>query len=80
MEFICLHKEVRGAISKVARRQKKLGHHDRGFRLRPARRRQGFQVVYWSRMTNSAGGAAIQMGQRITFDYAEQQVVVAGRR
>jgi hypothetical protein len=31
-------------------------------------------------MTNSAGGAAIQMGQRITFDYAEQQVVVAGRR
>jgi len=40
---------------------------------------KGFQVVYWSRMTNSAGGVAIQTGQKITFDDAKQQVVVAGR-
>ena len=40
---------------------------------------KGFQVVYSSRKTNSAGVAAIQMGQKITFDDAKQQVVVGGR-
>jgi hypothetical protein len=39
----------------------------------------GFQVVYSSRMTNSAGVAALQTGQKITFDDAKQQVVVGGR-
>ena len=37
------------------------------------------QVVYSSRMTNSAGCAAIQTGQKITFDDAKQQVVLGGR-
>lgn len=36
---------------------------------------KGFQVVYSSRMTNSAGVAAIQAGQKIIFDNAKQLVV-----
>ena len=40
---------------------------------------KGFQVVYSSRMTNSAGGAAIQTGQKTTVDDAKQQVAVGGR-
>jgi hypothetical protein len=40
---------------------------------------KGLQGVYSSRMTNSAGGAAIQTGQKITFDDAQQRVVVGDR-
>lgn len=40
---------------------------------------KGFQIVYSSRMTNSAGVAAIHTGQKITFEGTKQRVVVGGR-